>query len=56
MDYLIGPVRRGRVGGWNLLVAACPEPAVDTDRLQVGPVAALEVAQPAACPDVVQLV
>ena len=53
---LVGPAGRGRVGGSDLLVRPSPEPAVDTDGLQVLPVAALEVAEPARGPDIVQVV
>ena len=53
---LVGPGGRGGVGGGDLLVRSGPEPAVHTDRLQVLPVAALEVTEPARGPDVVQAV
>ena len=53
---LVGPGGRGGVGGGDLLVRSGPEPAVNTDRLQVLPVAALEVTEPARGPDVVQAV
>ena len=51
---LVGPGGRGGVGGGDLLVGSSPEPAVDTDGLQVLPVAALEVTEAARGPDVVQ--
>ena len=43
---LVGPCRRGGVGWCDLLVRSCPEPPVDTHRLKILSVAALEVTQP----------
>ena len=51
---LVRPAGRRAVGGRELDARAGPEPAVDDERLQVVAVAALEVAQAPARPDVGQ--
>ena len=53
---LVGPGGRGGVGRRDLLVGSGPEPPVDIHWLEVLSVAALEVAEPARGPDVVEIV
>lgn len=49
---LVAPAGGRRVGGGHLDAGSGPEPPVDRGRLQVVPLAALEVAQASAGPDV----
>lgn len=42
-------------GGRQLLELSCPEPTVDVGRLQIGPLAATEIALAAARPNVLNL-
>ena len=53
---LVAPAGWGGVGGGHLHSGPGPKPAVDVCWLQVIPVAALEVAEPARCPDIGQVV
>ena len=53
---LVAPAWRGGVGGSHLDAGARPEPAIDGGRLEVLSVAALEVAESAAAPDVGKIV
>ena len=53
--WLVGPAGRGGVGGGHLHPRPGPEPPVHRHRLQVLPVAALEVAEAARGPDVGQV-
>jgi len=50
--WLVVPTVIDLVGWGDLLVRPSPEPSLYTDRLQVGPVAAVEVAKPARCPGI----
>ena len=49
---LVGPARGRSVGGGHLHAGAGPEPSVDDGGLKVLTVAALEVTQAAASPDI----